>query len=162
MKAREERRKVLIKTRMCVGATWGDAAVLNISSRGLLLSAGSPSPPRGSYLEVRRGPHIVVGRVIWSDGQCFGVKAQDPIAVDAFVSNRQPQGGPAEADPAGPVERRAVRRPEQRHERSRQLGRAMQFACLAILGATAAFVAFGSVGRVFAKPLASVEAILAP
>ena len=159
MNKREVRRKVLIKTRMCVGSAWSDAAVLNISSRGLLLSSNQPSPKRGAYLEVRRGPHIVVGRVIWSDGHCFGVKAQDCIEVEDFVRNKHGKAVANDVPPA--AERRAAPRGhEHRHEQHRNVARTLQFASFAIIGAAAAMFAFGSVARLFAMPLASVETIL--
>lgn len=54
MKPRELRRKVLISARMRTGASWGDVCLLNLSSRGVLAQAAVP-PPKGAYIEVRRG-----------------------------------------------------------------------------------------------------------
>ena len=74
MTAREPRLKVLVRARIKAGATWHDACILNISSRGMLMQAGVP-PVRGSYLEIRRGPVLVVARVMWTKQHRFGVKS---------------------------------------------------------------------------------------
>lgn len=82
-------------------ASWHDARILNLSSRGLLLHTDRP-PERGSYLEVRRGPHVIVARVVWTRAKRVGLKAQDVIPIDAIVRE---QPAPQRCD-GTPVERR--------------------------------------------------------
>jgi hypothetical protein len=61
LKARQERRRVLIPARIKQGAGWTDVCIRNLSPRGLLLHGQSPPRP-GSYVEVRRGSYIIVAR----------------------------------------------------------------------------------------------------
>lgn len=164
MKPREPRRRVMIRARMRSGARWGDVAILDISSRGMLIHAPE-TPPRGAYLEVRRGSHAIIARVVWTNDQRFGVCTQDRLSIEAII--REPDWSASDArQPAqtpAPVERRSVkRRPAgERHERSRIMARAAEFACLAIAGASAALVAFSIVEENFRRPLTDVAAVLA-
>ena len=144
MKQREPRRSVFVGARMRLGASWGDVNILNISSRGLMLHA-QQVPPRGSYLELRRGRHVIVAQVMWSKDCRFGVRTQDPLSVDAIL--KEPDKSAPEArqprENAAPVERRLRRGGTSldRHEQSRMAGRTVEFACLAIAGISAAIAA---------------------
>ena len=156
MKAREERRKVLIRARMRSSAIWGDVCILNISSRGMLLQSARP-PGRGAYVEIRRGPHVIVGCVAWSKHHRFGIRSQDALFVDAIIA------GPGEAEQQrGPVayvavERRSVPRPATSAERHRLAGRAFEFACLALVIVGGATMLYGAAEAALAAPLASVS-----
>src|SRR5215207_5146891 len=128
VKPREPRRKVLITARMRVTASWHDVCIVNISSRGMQLQGGR-QPERGAYVEVRRGPHVIIGCVAWADRHRFGIRAQDVIFIDAVIadpSDSETQRGPV---PYAPSERRSAARKPQSADRSRMVGRAMEFAC---------------------------------
>ena len=163
MKQRELRRSVFVGARMRLGASWGDVNILNISSRGLMLHARQV-PPRGSFLELRRGRHVIVAQVMWSNDCRFGVRTQDALSVDAILKEpdrsapaaRQPQ------DDAAPVERRIRREGVrlERHEQSRMAGRAVEFACLGIACASAALIAYSAVVDSLGRPLSDVTAAL--
>lgn len=164
MKTREPRRRVMIKARMRVGASWGDVCILNISSRGLLLQAATP-PPRGTYLEVCRGRHVIVARVAWTKHHRLGVRTQEALPVEQIIE--EPDSSTAEHPKAAPiaaaVERRSSPRNLQvRHQKSRVVARTMEFACIAIFAATAAVMAFEMLEKTFARPLPHVSAALAP
>lgn len=165
-KPREQRRTVLVSARMRVGARWGDVRILNISSRGLLIQSPEP-PPRGSYLEVRRGRHTIVARVVWASDQRFGVQTQDLLSVDAIVREPDHSAPECRQPPAAEdaVERRA-RDPKrvssaQRHEGSRVLARLTEFACIAFAGAGAALMGYEIIGEMFARPMTEAVAALA-
>jgi hypothetical protein len=146
---------------MRVGSAWNDVSIVDISSRGLALHTADP-PPRGSYLEVRRGRHVIVARVVWAEQQRLGVLSQDPLAVDAIISEPDSAKARAAADSVEPVERRrSTRTPERAHERSRHRARLMQFAVLTLFGAVAAFFAFEAVHSALSTSLAKVEVALA-
>lgn len=165
VKTREPRLNVVIKARMRVGASWGDVSILNISSRGLLIHSPQ-APPQGSYLEVRRGRHAIIARVVWSQNQRFGVRTQDPLSIEAII--REPDRSAPEArraeESTAPVERRGddlrARSSKERHERSRMFGRAFEFACIAAAGISAALVVHGIVAESLGRPLADVGAAL--
>ena len=166
MKPREARRKALVRGRMRLGATWRDVNILNISSRGLLLHA-APPPERGTYVEVRRGPHVIVARVVWSSQERFGVQSQDPLRVDDIISEAgQSTGASAKAleSPAGGERRAAPReRPglANRHERSRQASRMAEFICLSAFGAILAAIVFDAVAEGLGRPISQLSGALA-
>lgn len=130
MKSREPRIKVLIGARMRAGAAWGDVCLLNLSSRGVLAQAAVP-PLKGAYIEVRRGSHVIVARVVWAKKHRFGALTQDPIGVDAIIadaSGSKSNAACAEVDRQS--DRRAAGPPQVagvQHENSRLIGRAMEF-----------------------------------
>ena len=160
MRAREQRRKVMIQARMRSGATWSDACILNLSSRGMLVRAGQ-APGRGSYLEIRRGPHVIVARVVWASSDRFGVQTQDPVPANRLLLD--PDKAPTASDSGVPAyERRAApRSAEARHEDSRRKSSAIEFGTFLLLGAVATLVIGHAVGDVLAEPLSTVNAALA-
>ena len=151
---------------MRLGADWRDVNILNISSRGLLLHA-APPPERGAYVEVRRGTHVIVARVVWSSQERFGVRSQDPLCVDSIISEPSLSPGEQGSAPKGAAgaDRRAVRRDNARrgdpHERSRQVSRLVEFLCLSAFGAVLAATGFDAVANALGRPVAMVSAALA-
>jgi hypothetical protein len=161
LKPREPRHKVLIKARIRTASAWNDACILNVSSQGLSLQVGSP-PPRGSYLEVWRGRHVIVARVIWTNHHRMGLQCQQRLAVSDFVD--QTESAPTRSIPANGcavVDRRSGRRqPEQTYEDNRWRSRAIQFGVVVLFGASAATMAFHAVGQGFAAALAQIGTAL--
>lgn len=166
MTPREPRRKVFVKARIRIGGRWGDVCVRDISSRGLLLQARS-APPRGTYIEVRRGRHTIVARVVWTSDERFGVQAQDRISIDGFVSEQDLStldfSKVSESQPG--FERRSSPRTSeaqlgQRAEQSRRLSSVLQFGVLTGLGAFAATIAFDIVGQTLSAPLGALSTTL--
>lgn len=147
---------------MRVAASWTQVCILNISERGIGMQAAAP-PVRGTYVEVRRGHQVIIGRVAWARGHRFGVRAQDRIAVDAIIcepdlSGLQAQG---QAASAPEFERRAAPRPAREWaERNRYLGRGLEFSFVVLLGISAGALAFQTVQQALAAPIASVTGAL--
>ena len=149
MKPREDRRKVMVTARMRAGTAWTDVCILNLSTRGIGAHADCP-PPVGTYLEVRRGPNVIVARVVWARQQRFGARCQDSISVETLLSDQ-----PA-ATSRGTGERRASPRPiAVRLDASRQSARTIEFAGFVIAAASAAVAGLASVQHILAKPLAA-------
>ena len=158
-KAREPRRDTVTAARVNSGGEWQDACILNISSNGMMLQAGKP-PPRGHYLEVRRGSYVMIGRVVWSKNYYCGVQLQDRLNVDEVVADvRSIRRAPAE-DGTQPERRRIPRAESIRHERSRWISRTLEHSAFAIAGATAAVLVMQGVGSALARPLQHVQAAL--
>ena len=158
LKPREPRRKVLIRARLRVIGTWADVCILNISARGMQLQAARP-PQRGTYVEIRRGPHVIVGCVAWARQHRFGIKSQDVLFVDAIVA----EPGDNEAQPRRPactaIDRR--RRPRAAcSSNSRIVGRALEFACFGCVAAVGASAVYAAATDLFAKPLSAVSRAL--
>lgn len=159
LKAREKRRKVLIRARMHSGVSWSDVCIVNISSRGVGAQAAKP-PARGEYVEIRRGAHVIVGRVIWSRQHRFGISTQDVLFIDAIIN--QAEAASPSTSPLRMPERRTVSRPVTALERSRDKGRVFEFA-FAILGGFCLAAALGGmVQSALAKPLVAISAALHP
>jgi hypothetical protein len=156
LKPREPRQKVLIKARMRIGASWADACILNLSSRGMLVQSGA-APQRGNYLEIRRGRHVVVARVIWSCDEHFGVETQATVSAEELIweiDNCSTVTRPVAA------ERRAAPRFSEKSEASRQRGRVFEFGSLALFGIASAFLLFATVDELLGRPLSELEAAL--
>ena len=165
MKPREPRRKILIAARMRAGSAWGEVCLLNISSRGALAQAAVP-PPKGTYVEVRRGSHVLTARVVWTEKHRFGVFTQDPIRIDEFISepdNSNNRDGQS-AETQHQADRRAFTRnpASDGHERSRFMARSMEFCFFVGSVAICSGIAFTAVRAALAEPMAQVSAILSP
>lgn len=154
-KPRELRRRVMMPARLRHGASWTDACILNISSRGLMIHTGRPIS-QGTMVEIRRGDHAIVARVVWRDGARAGLQAEDRVPVEDIVTIGQ---SPALQLTAAPVERRKQPRPENA---SRTRGQAIEFAGVVVIGACVAGAALSMVQAAFVRPLALVTAALAP
>lgn len=161
MRPREERRRVVISSRLRCGVQWRDALIVNLSSRGVGLSSGSPPSP-GAYVEIRRGAYVIIARVKWVDGVRFGVQTQDCVPVDSLIRQPDAAAGPVPGNGSLQPEerRRTARTPRDRHERSRAFGRAFEFGVIAAFGASAALVAFFAVAQVLQQPLEAVHRAL--
>ena len=162
MKPREARRKVVLKARMRLHGAWEDACIRDISSRGLCIQSASP-PPRGSYIEIYRGRHVVVARVAWAKGDRFGAYSQDRMNVDAIV--RDPNLSALDYDKAVAAnpsfERRRSPRPDageiaRRADRNRFVSRTMEFASICALAASGAMLLFMTAQHVVVAPLTAV------
>lgn len=152
----------MLAARLRLGDAWSDANILNMSSRGLLLHAAKP-PSRGTYIEVRRGAHVIVGRVMWANADRFGVLTQDRLAIDSLIANTSTNRPPANATGGAIIERRAQPRSERlewRYAESRDKGRALQFACIAGLAFILAACAYETVRETLSQPLSIVSAQL--
>nr|NUR37120.1 hypothetical protein [Sphingomonas sp.] len=151
-----------MSSRIRCGARWLDARMVNVSPRGVGLTAAAPPTP-GTYVEIRRGAYVIVARVVWTEGLRFGVHTQDPVPIDALTrepDSSQPAAVEGVAEPR--IERRrAPRSISAQHQRSRIAGRALEFAFLTILAFSAAFASFGLIKEAFASPLAKVQQALA-
>lgn len=151
----------MIKARMRAGASWSDALILNLSSRGMLVRSDQ-SPNRGSYLEIRRGAHVIVARVVWSTSGRFGVQTQDPVPADSLVRDPDSAAVAAKPDSAGFQERRAAPRSiAVRHESNRLKARFAEFAVVALAAGVAAIFIGSAVVGIVSNPLGKAQAALA-
>ena len=161
LKPREQRLKVILPARMKDNRGWHDVRILNISSKGLM--ARSPSAPsRGSYLELRRGPHVIVARVVWSDGGQFGIESQSPLVPGNIIDETADAPATGAAGRAR-IDRRASPRPAvHTHEESRWRGRALEYLGILSLVAMLAIFALDVSRQAFARSMDMVGASLRP
>ena len=140
---------------MRLGGSWRDVCVRNISSRGMLLQS-SFELSRGTYVEVHRGCHAIVGRVVWAEGECFGVHTQDSIDIEAVIQEPDLSAtnfAPVRRTNAQFERRRSPRPPAQQTESSREIARVLEFGTFISLALLAAVAAFDIVGSTLSAPL---------
>ena len=152
-KPRELRRRVVVPARLRHGTSWSDACILNISSRGLMIHTGRPIV-QGTEVELRRGDHVIVARVVWRAGARAGLRAEDKLPIEEIVTLGK---SPALQLTAARGERRKHPRPE---EASRARARSIEFAGVVIVAASLAGAGFTMVQSAFARPLAAVTQAL--
>lgn len=162
-KPREQRKSVNLTVRVRSDYGWGDARIRNVSSRGMMVLCEAP-PKRGSYVEIRRGSCVVVGRIVWAAGDSFGLQSQDKIdladlanppahAAGAKGERRKTprtRGGPARHAPTI-AEREAA---------SARIARAANFIAIAVIGAGFAMVVADTAVETLASPLELAEVAL--
>lgn len=153
---------MLVPSRMRLDASWHDIVIHNVSSRGLM--AGCDQPPTiGSYVEIRRGTLVIVGRVQWSKGRFFGMRSQDRLSVKALIDEPRLAGRPARADAKAEGDRRADRRlaheaqMARKVERSRGFASMFQFLVIVAVGVTLAGIAAHTVFTMLAAPAVQIE-----
>lgn len=151
----------MIRARMRTGASWHDVCILNLSRRGLGIQAADP-PPRGSYVEICRGRHVIVARVIWARGHRAGLQSQDLIWVQALLNEGKAAANDSGLEKGLPrIERRAApRSTRDRHEHSRIVARAMELVCIVAVGVGMGMAAFGLVQEALARPLSHIRSAL--
>jgi hypothetical protein len=149
----------MIGARLRHGSGWTDARIVNLSSRGLMARAPC-APAPGSYVEICRGTHRIVARVVWAESDRFGALSQDAIPVEAIATGEDASPPPIANAANDRCAAPRVPAPSERHERNRRRARRAEFACVAAFGAAAAFFAFDTVSETLARPLALVEARL--
>ena len=143
---RDPRRKVAVAARMKVDSTWSDVTILNVSDRGLMLSASADVEPR-SYVEIRKGSGLaIVGRVVWRRGRRIGIRAQDKVDVDTIT---HATGSPYQPRTLADERRSAARRTGAdaagRADRSREQSAVMQYGVLVTAIVIAACLAVATV-----------------
>jgi hypothetical protein len=150
---RELRRRVVLPARLRSGAMWSDICILNISSRGLMVQSARVGS-EGSQVELYRGSHVIIARVVWREGARAGLQADDRVPVEEILcadgaasARLTVQGRPLER-------RRVVRRPAVD---SRLKGRAIEFVAVGMITVCLAGGAWALVETAFAKPIAMVD-----
>lgn len=151
MKARAERHRILLSAQVDAGGPIMNAHIRDVSAHGMMIHA--PTPPRvGTYVEVIAGEVSAVGRVRWSGDNCFGIQTRDRIPIVKLVFRGAGKLVRDTADPDRmPI---AVAAAAEQHDRSRRLGRILDFALIVSAVAGVAFIvgafAFGTLARPFA------------
>jgi hypothetical protein len=158
-KPRELRTSVVLATRIRADSGWGDARILNISSRGMLITS-SRVDGEGSTVELRHGDQAIVARVVWRKGTQAGLRTDERIPVEDIVALSRGSALRLTAPQWSGMDRRKRPRPSATHDESRQRSRTLEFASIAVIGISLAATLFSMVETAFARPLAMVQAAL--
>lgn len=150
---RELRRRTLVAARLRDGISWSDAFILDISSRGLMIRTGR-SIARGGEVELRRGDHAILARVVWWSGGRAGLQAHERVPIEQILIQ-----GPSPPAPPGPsnATRRKVPRIE---DRSRVRGRAIEFAGVLLIAISLAGVGLEMFESAFGHTLGLLSSTL--
>jgi hypothetical protein len=162
MKPREPRRTVLIQARMRTGAFWSDIVIHNVSSRGLMVQTEQPPEP-GTYVEIRRGAQVIIGRSVWRTVRNFGVLTQDRIDIEAVIKG--PELPAAQRPTTLQPERRADPQRQMsdvayRAARSRQTSALLQYIVIGVVSIVAAGFAASEVYALLTRPLTTISSHL--
>jgi hypothetical protein len=84
----EERTGVMVRATLRDGGGAREACVLDVSTRGLLLTTARP-PARGEFVEIAIGDSRLAGQVKWSAKRRFGIALRDRVSVIAFLEGGQ-------------------------------------------------------------------------
>lgn len=164
MKPRESRRKLVVGARVRHDGRWADVRILDASSRGFLVSM-SNVPPRGTYIELARGPLRYVARVMWQGRDRCGVQTQDRVCVDSLLKPPERAANAAATPDAVANDRRSAERVrdslDQQGARSIWLGKSIEYLSIVGAGAMAAIFLVTLLTDAFTAPLATVSAALA-
>lgn len=164
MNEREQRRPVRLSVRFKTDEGWSDAQIRNISSGGMMAVCESP-PRRGTYVEFRRGDSIVVGRVMWTNGERFGLKSQDKINLQSLTASisQTPKANEERRKRERVGEQLRVSRPsaEELAARSVIVSRAIQFVVIVVIAGAAVLILAESAYSALSKPLKSTNTVFA-
>lgn len=136
---RDSRTRTLLRGRLRAGGPQRDVCIRDVSPRGMLIH--DPNPPRrGTYVEISSASQNIVGRVVWSKHDRFGIVTSDPLNVQAIIRQSRPAG--ATAEQASLLSERHAEQIRSSGERSRQLAAMLQFGTfVALFAAAALFIA---------------------
>jgi len=153
---------VLVPCRIMAGVTWGDACIHEVAPRLIVISSKVPLQV-GSYVDVRRGTLVIIGRVQWAREQRFGVRTQDAVSATALVSEprlaQRPVSSEA-ADRRGPARQRAPLSPAMQAERSRRMSSMLQYAALTAAASGGAYLLASQLYVALTVPFAHISAAL--
>ena len=130
----EPRIKAQIRVRLRDSGPDREACILDISSRGLLLTAARP-PVRGEIVELVTGADSLVGQIKWTSDRRFGIVLRERIDVMALIANGVGQMKPFGHATARPI----VLAKEEIAEEPRDTAKIVRIAIIAIVGMILAY-----------------------
>lgn len=114
--------------------------------------------PEGSTVELRRGEHVIIARVVWREGARAGLRSEDRLPVDEILSLSQSNSLRLVASEGAFIDRRKQPRVEQKDSRS--TGRIMEFIGVGAIILCLALGVWAMAQQAFARPLAEVQSAL--
>lgn len=115
--------------------------------------------PEGSLVELRRGDHVIVARVMWRDGARVGLQSDERLPVEEILSLSQSKSLQLVAADGALLERRKYRR--FTIDDSRLRGRALEYIGVLVIILSLSFTIFAMAQHALAAPFKQIEAALA-
>lgn len=82
---KEQRTRAVMRAQLRHADGDGEASILDISTRGMLLMMAN-APGRGEFVEIVVAGHPLAGHVRWKFGKRFGVALRERISVAALLA----------------------------------------------------------------------------
>jgi hypothetical protein len=114
--------------------------------------------PKGTIVELRRGEHVILARVMWRDGARLGLQSDERLPVEQIISVSQSKALQLVAADGAHIERRKKQRPGLVDARIR--GRVLEFIGVGAMVLCLALSVWAMAQQAFAKPLAALGAAL--
>jgi hypothetical protein len=163
IRSRETRKDVRISVRFVADAGWADAEIRNVSAGGLMAVSSCP-PSQGTYVEIRRESYSIVGRVVWSSNNSFGLESREKIVLADLAEPRPKKPATEEERRARPRDRRSAavgrRALDEQAQASARHARTIDFVAVCLAGAAFAWVVAEQASRVLGAPLLTVSRTL--
>jgi hypothetical protein len=163
-KPREQRRSVFVTCRLRDDGGWSDVTICNLSDHGLMARCSDP-PPKGAFVELRKGGVTIVGQVRWSRDHRIGIRTQDRIDLGLVLQESSAAGSDAKTD------RRALAReasaiparptPTEIAARSRRWSQLFDWLIVVAVGTVSAAVLAEQVHGLLRAPMQQAETALA-
>lgn len=110
-------------------------------------------------VELRRGDHVIVARIVWREGARAGLQVEEKLPVEEIMSASQSKSLQLVATNGAMVDRR--KGPRAHAVDARLRGRALEFIGVGAIAVTLALGIWTMAQQALAAPLAKVEAALA-
>ena len=147
----------MVNARMRSGQGWGDARILNVSSRGMMIRTILPTRP-GTTIELRRGDQVMVAKVVWKDGTRAGLRSDSVLPVTDLMCVSEKAGEPEAMWSPGAVSKRRTVRIDEAASANR--ARAMEFAAALAVGAMVAFGLGSAALATLGQPLQQMKSAM--
>lgn len=156
-KPREWRRCVLVPARLRSSAGWGDARILNVSSRGMMVHTPH-SVDIGSIIELRRGAQTFVAQVMWKEGSRAGLMADSVLPLTDIMCMSEPPATLVEPEQTELSMARAV---DSDGDFYRARGRLIELAIMTAIACSIAIATTSIIGGIINQNLEKVRTALA-
>lgn len=87
-RSRDDRRIASLKAFLRVDDAWGEVAIANVSTSGLMVRS-SLAPATGTAIELQRRGLTLQGAVVWSTSTRFGVRSFEPIDLSGLFAQSE-------------------------------------------------------------------------
>lgn len=122
-----------------------------------MIQSARPALP-GSLVELRRGDHVIIARVMWRDGARVGLQADDRVPVDEILSQGHAKALQLVASEGTLIDRR--REPRHDADQARVQGRGLEFVATIAIAIMLAAGVLGMLHQALTRPLAAVQGAL--